>query len=179
MLCHRRMKPEIEYLSDNSVDDALDQKIRGLLTTCFTKPQDVVFKDRRYFQEPYPHRWVIRDGQGVIVAHIGVHEKEVEAEGTTFRIGGICEVCVHPDYRGRGYVRIMLNSIHEWLCRHGFVFAVLFGNPLVYGSSGYVQRTNLFLGGGEQEWKQAKGMIRELSGMPWPGEDVHLPGPGF
>jgi hypothetical protein len=75
------MKPEIEYLSDNSVDDALDQEIRGLLTTCFTKPQDVVFKDRRYFREPYPHRWVIRNGQGVLVAHIGVHEKEVEAEG--------------------------------------------------------------------------------------------------
>ena len=50
------MKPEIEYLSDERVDDALDLEIRGLLTTCFTKPQDVVFKDRRYFREPYPHR---------------------------------------------------------------------------------------------------------------------------
>ncbi len=30
---------------------------------CFTKPQDVVFKDRRYFCEPYPHRWVVRDAQ--------------------------------------------------------------------------------------------------------------------
>ena len=49
-------------------------------------------KDRRYFREPYPHRWVIRNGQGVLVAHIGVHEKEVETEGTTFHIGGICEV---------------------------------------------------------------------------------------
>ena len=61
------MKPEIEYLSDNSVDDALDQKIRGLLTTCFTKPQDGVFKDLRYFQEPYPHRWVIRSGKVAII----------------------------------------------------------------------------------------------------------------
>ena len=42
----------VEYLPDSSVDDALDEEIRGLLTTCFTKPKDVVFKEQRYFFEP-------------------------------------------------------------------------------------------------------------------------------
>ena len=86
------MNPKIEYLPNDSVTDSMDYELRGLLTTCFTKPQDVVFRDRRYFREPYPHRWVIRDDNNAIVAHIGVNEKQVEAEGRTCRIGGIAEV---------------------------------------------------------------------------------------
>jgi predicted acetyltransferase len=173
------MKPEIEYLPDDSVDDAMDLEIRGLLTTCFTKPQDVVFQDRRYFREPYRHRWIIRDRNGILVAHAGVHEKQVQAEGEAFCVGGICEVCVHPDCRGRGYVRMMLKSIHEWLAQRGFTFAILFGNPLIYGSSGYVRVANLFNGGGDKGWKPAAGMVCELSGIPWPDDEVHMPGPGF
>lgn len=173
------MKPEIAYLPDERVDDALDLEIRGLLTTCFTKPQDVVFKDRRYFREPYPHRWVIRDNHGALIAHIGVHEKHIESEGTTFRIGGICEVCVHPDHRGKGYVRKMLKCIHGWLSERGFVFTILFGDPLVYGSSGYVQVSNLFNGNDAEGWRQAPGLTKELSGTQWPSGKVLMPGPGF
>ena len=69
----------VEYLPDSSVDDALDEEIRGLLATCFTKPQDVVFQEQRYFFEPYSHRWIIRDGQGNMVGHAGAHEKEIES----------------------------------------------------------------------------------------------------
>ena len=121
----------------------------------------------------------MRDENNAIVAHIGVHEKQVEAEDGTYRIGGIAEVCVRPDYRGKGYVGMMLKCIHQWLSERNFVFTVLFGHPLVYSSSGYAQVTNLFCGGGEEGWKQTDGMIRELCGTPWPGGDVHLPGPGF
>ena len=173
------MNPKIEYLPDDSVTGSMDYELRGLLTTCFTKPQDVVFRDRRYFREPYPHRWVIRDDNNAIVAHIGVHEKKVEAEGRTCRIGGIAEVCVHPIYRGKGYVRMMLKCIHAWLSKHGFAFAVLFGDTLVYRSSGYVQVTNLFLGGSQEGWKQINCMILDLSGTPWPRGDVYLFGPAF
>ena len=100
------MNPKIEYLPDNTVTESLDHELRGLLTTCFTKPQDVVFRDR----------WVIRDESNAIVARIGVHEKQVEAEDRTYCI----VVCVHPIYRGKGYVRMMLKCIHAWLSKHGF-----------------------------------------------------------
>jgi predicted N-acetyltransferase YhbS len=173
------MRAQPQYLPDESVDDALDRELRGLLTTCFTKPQDTVFRHRRYFVEPYPHRWVIRDGRGTIVAHVGVHEKQVEAGGRTYRIGGIAEVCVHPDHRGNGYVRIMLQAVHNRLIKHGFIFALLFGDPRVYGSSGYVQVGNLYYGGGPDGWKQVRGMVRQLSTTAWPTENVHLPGGKF
>jgi len=173
----------VEYLPDSSVDASLDAQIRGLLTTCFTKPQDVVFKTQRYFREPYPHRWVIRDADGSIIAHVGVHEKTVEADGRTFRIGGIAEVGVHPTFRGRGLVKAMLAGVHDWLIRHGFDFVVLFGDPHVYSSSGYVVVNNLIhddlTATGERRTSQSPAMVRQLSDTPWPAGQVYLPGPKF
>jgi predicted acetyltransferase len=175
------MKPEIEYLPDESVDSRQDQELRNLFSTCFTAPHDAVFKERRYFCEPYPHRWVIRNEQGVIVAHIGVHEKTVKAGGEVSKIAGIAEVSIHPDYRGRGYVRMMLSSIHDWLAAHGFVFAVLFGKREVYQSSGYVVVENLYHGDPAQGERKlaASVMVKELSGKLWPETPVFLPGPAF
>jgi len=176
-------KTQVEYLPDSSVDAALDAQIRGLLTKCFTKPVDVVFRDRRYFREPYPHRWVIRDALRSIVAHVGVHEKSVEADGRRFRIGGIAEVCVHPEFRGRGFIKAMLACVHDWLTRHEFNFAVLFGNPCVYSSSGYVQVDNLIhdavMATGEKCTSQSPAIVRQLSDTPWPVGQVYLPGPKF
>jgi predicted acetyltransferase len=174
---------DIEYLADSSVDAVLDAQIRELLTTCFTKSEDVVFKDRRYFIEPYPHRWVIRDTHGSLVAHIGVHEKTVEADGRTFRIGGIAEVCVHPDFRGRDFVKKMLSRVHDWLVRNEFDFAILFGEPCIYNSSGYVQVDNLVhddvTATGENCTSQSPVMVRPLTETTWPGGPVYLPGPKF
>ena len=73
------MSPDITYLSDDSIDAAGDAELRELLSTCFTKPGDEVFKTRRYWREPYKHRWVMRNEAGRLVAHVGIHEKSVEA----------------------------------------------------------------------------------------------------
>ena len=173
------MNPEVGYLADKNIDEAGDRELRGLLTTCFTKPQDVVFKTQRYFREPYHHRWIIRNEQGALIAHIGVHEKRIEAEGRSFRIGGICEVCVHPQDRGRGYVRSMLACVHAWLSEQGFPFAVLFGDPRVYGSSGYSVVDNLHLNEDGKGWEPVKAMMKEMLETRWPQGDVHLIGPQF
>lgn len=173
------MDPNVQYLPDDTIDAALDAEIRGLLTTCFTKPEDAVFRTRRHFVEPYPHRWTIRDPQGRLVAHIGVHEKSAEVEGRTLRIGGIAEVCVHPDCRGRGYVKALLARAHDWMRRNGYVFSVLYGDPMVYGSSGYVEVQNLAYSGDEQGWHPTSGMVRCLADTPWPTVPVLIPGKKF
>ena len=79
------MKPEVVYLPDDSIDDAGDCELRELLSTCFTKPGDEVFKARRYWREPYRHRWVIRNEERALIAHVGVHQKIAEAEGERLR----------------------------------------------------------------------------------------------
>ena len=173
------MKPSVTYISDVGVEAAQDREIRDLLTTCFTKPEDVCFKTRRYFKEPYPHRWVIRNASGGLAAHVGLHEKMVESDGRTFRIGGIAEVCVHPEARGKGYVRAMLRKIDAWQARQGFSFSMLFGDPQVYGSSGYVEVGNLVYGGEDKGWTPATGMIKPLAQTPWPTGQVKLYGLKF
>ncbi len=65
--------PAIEYVADASVDPALDVALRRLLCTCF--PKTPVFRDRRYYNEPPAHRWLIRGSDGDPVAHVAVHEK--------------------------------------------------------------------------------------------------------
>ena len=174
----------IIYVADETVDRVLDQKIRELLVCCFTKPQDRVFETRRYFREPYPHRWIITNQSGFLVAHIGVHEKKIRANSREYRIGGIAEVCVHPEYRGRGLVRKMLGTIHEWLVANGFSFAVLMGDPDVYRSSGYRTVDNLYCrdeaGGKDDGWMLlSSAMVCPMSDLLWPNGKVLLSGPPF
>lgn len=173
------MKPGVEYLPDSAVDEKLDRELRDLFTVCFTKPQDIVFRERRYFVVPYAHRWVIRGERSEIVSHAGVHERLLECGNEQYCAGGIAEVCVHPGFRGRGYVRIMLAEIHQWLKEEGFVFAVLFGNPRVYESSGYREVSNIYCGVDGNEWKQVPGMMKELGRTSWPKGEVHVPGGKF
>ena len=178
------MPPLIEYLNDAGIEPGTDHQIRDLLTTCFTKEEDEVFRHRRYFIEPYPHRWVIRGPDGRMRAHVGVHDKPLKVGTQSLRFGGIAEVCVHPDHRGRGYVKSMLAVIHSWLGANGFAFAILFGDPQVYESSGYRVVDNIRM---SDDPAQPEGprhavtaMIRPLTtDLHWPDETVFIPGPTF
>lgn len=174
------MSAVVEYVPDCEVDAALDRALRDLLSACFTKPGDEVFRERRYFREPYPHRWLIRDPAGRPIAHLGVHEKSVVADARTLRIGGVGDVCVHPAHRGQGHVRRMLEAAHVWMAPRGFVFAVLFGDPAVYGSAGYTSVRNLE---GEDPATGRRGsleaMMRPLGETPWPACAVRLVGSTF
>jgi hypothetical protein len=72
-----------------------------------------------------------------------------------------------------------LPRVHEWLSEHGFAFAVLFGIPSVYGSSGYVEVDNLVHGGERQGWHPVKAMVKELAGTSWPRTRTRLRGATF
>jgi len=179
-----------EYLPDSAVNADDDQQIRDLLMKCFTIEDTALLQTQRWFYESPAHRWVIRDERGVIVAHMAAHAKRVVCEGASWPIGGIADVCVHPEHRGRGHVRAIAREIHEFLRTHGFVFSVLFGSPKVYGSSGYVSVKNIWMEedlpkwlpclSTKGKWKNVPGMVYELSDMRWFGaEMVELPGLAF
>lgn len=175
--------PLIEHLPDAAIDLLLDENLRTLLCLCFTKPCDVVFKERRYFHEPPSHRWIVRDETGMAIAHIAVHEKYVVVEGKKYPISGIAEVCVHPNHRGKGYVKQILAAIEVWLLSHRVEYAVLFGNPKIYASSGYQQVTNLFHdaedGEGKPYFESVKAMVKPLKNQDWFTTEVYLPGKTF
>lgn len=172
----------VEYLPDASVDAEQDLQIRALLSICFAGPGDVDFMERRYFREPCSQRWVIHH-EGNTIAHTGIHEKSVIHDSRTYAIGGICEVCVHPDFRRQGAVAPMLREAHDWLAQHDFDFAVLFGRAEIYTSSGYFQVENLFCDpeeaqGGNQR-TQINAMVKEVAKVSWPDGEVYLPGLTF
>lgn len=170
-----------EYIADANVDSQMDQALRELLSACFTKPHDIVFRDRRYFKEPPRHRWIIRGVGGALIAHVAVHEKEIEFDERVHPIGGIAEVCVHPGQRGEGLVRKMLADVHAWLADHETPFAVLFGETAVYQSSGYRPAKNLYVQSAETgKWElSTHSMFRQLSSIPWPRDNVRLCGLRF
>lgn len=175
---------KVEYLKDETVDSRLDHELRSILSICFIKPHHSVFQKRRYFREPPQHRWIIRNKSGEIVAHAAVHEKTVTAGGEKFKIGGVAEVCVHPEFRGHGLVKILLSSVNKWLCSQNFPFSVLFGNPRIYSSSGYSPVDNLFHdsetdNGTTMRKQSSHAMIKQLLDKSWPLEEVSLPGLSF
>lgn len=173
--------PAIEYVADAAVDASLDSEIRALLTRCFTGPQGAVFHHRRYFSTPYPHRWIVRRGDGGLIAHAGVHEKRIHDGSRVFRVGGVADVCVHPDWQGRGWMKDILREIHAWLRRQGFSFSVLMGDERVYRSSGYRPVTNLFCEDAQQHERQrcSAAQILALMDIEWPRGKVTMPGPPF
>ncbi len=174
---------EVKYIKDSDVDAELDLRLRELLSLCFIKPGDEVFRDRRYFRECPAHRWLIYDDGHCLIAHAAMHEKTVASSGKEIPIGGIAEVCVHPEFRGQGLVRRLLAECHHWLRAHGYAFAILFGDPKVYSSSGYVLISNLLqeikTQDGKVNWQPVAAMVCELGENRWPRQPVYLQGPTF
>lgn len=176
--------PLAQYIKDSEVDAEADRELRQLLSTCFTKPQDHVFQTRRYFNEPPAHRWVIRTPAGMMCAHLALHEKQVFVNGKAIRVGGVAEVCVLPEQRGRGHLHSLITAAHEWMRKQGIAFSLLSGNPRYYASSGYVEVENLFRENHSENhpppWVPfAGGMVACLGEEPWPQAKVLLPGPAF
>lgn len=172
--------PSILYLPDAAVDPELDLELRALLSACFIQPHHAVFRERRYFKHPPGHRWLMREADA-LVAHAAVHERQIEAAGWEVPIGGVAEVCVLPAFRGRGLVRLLLAAVHRDLADRVVAFAALFGDPAVYGSSGYHMPGNVFLGpNADGRWEPApRALVHPLLHAPWPAGEVHLAGPAF
>jgi predicted acetyltransferase len=112
------------------------------------------------------------------VSHIGVHEKIIISGDREYRIGGVAEVCVHPDYRGNGFVSTILTHVHQWMTGQDKSFSVLFGNPEVYSASGYVKAENIYTGK-DGSFKQTPALVKCIREKSWPEGKVVLPGPLF
>lgn len=186
-------RPPIRQLTDEEVTDSLDRELRHLLTTCFTKPQDAVFHQRRYWKEPPHYRWIMRNAGGDLIAHVAAHDKLIVARGEAgdeekVRVAGIAEVMVHPAARGMGHVKEILPVAHAALERMEFAFATLFGRPAIYSSSGYRVAENLvrYYDDERDEWIEERFrrpersfMYRPLCRSDWPRGTIDLRGPRF
>jgi predicted N-acetyltransferase YhbS len=170
------------YLPDEAVTADLDGRLRSLLSACFPDP---CFSTRRYCHEMPAHRWIVEDERGGLAAHIAAHDKLIGLRNGDIRVLGIAEVCVRQDFRGHGLVRELVAAAHAWGRAEGFPYAMLFGRPEVYQSSGYTLIANPIrrFDSGRGEWETAPmdyAMICPLHNpTPWPDGEIDIRGPLF
>lgn len=176
------MKEEkIIFIEDSRVDSLLNNKLIKLLSISF--PDQPIFLKQRFFKEMPRYRWYIEDGDE-LVAHVALHEKTINVDVQKLRIGGIAEVCVHPDYRKKGLAKKVLNGADDWMIMRGYKFSMLFGDTNVYASSGYFSIDNkiIYVDYKTNQIKIEKNidaMVKQLSDKPWPTGYVNLNGPTF
>ena len=173
-----------QFVLDTEVDAVLDQQLRDLLSSCFTKPADGMFRERRYWQEAPTAHWIVRDESGALIAHAALHEKTVGTKLGDLKIGGIGDVCVHPSQRGRGLVKVLLNAIHQHMFDKRIPFGMLFGDAGVYASSGYISVINPLkyrdlYSGSTLIKSNPTLMIHPLGITMWPPGTIDLRGPLF
>ena len=171
----------IQYIQDSKVDETLNKKLVDLLGICFIK--EPLLKVRRYFKEMPQRRWYIEEND-LIMAHLALHEKTISAEIGDFPIGGVAEVCVHPDFRGKGSVKKMLVETHNWMKENNIPFSVLFGEKEIYSSSGYtpVENEIKYFDDKTDKWiveVNRHAMKNVLGNSQWPEGLININGPMF
>ena len=171
----------IKYIHDTKIDAKLDKKIIQLLSMCFVK--EPFLKYQRFVKEMPQHRWYIED-ENKMIAHIAVHEKIMNTKTAEFHFGGIAEVAVHQDFRGRGYVKKILIQIHKWLKVQEYPFVMLFGEKEIYASSGYspVQNEIKYFKNETNKWTieiNRHALKSVLGSNPWPEGMIDIKGPMF
>ena len=133
-------EPEITYIKDSDVDASLDLNLRQLISFCFKQSP---LMDKRYFNEPPQHRWFVVDENDQLAAHLAVHEKVFSVENREEAFIGIAEVCVTPQQRGRGLVKMLLAQAETHF--PAIDYSILLGDEKIYGSSHYLKTNNVFL----------------------------------
>lgn len=174
-------KYDIRFIEDSAVDSELNQKLINILSICFDNQP--LFNERRYYKEIPGYRWYIEENNQII-AHTALHEKNIIVGDRRIKIGGIAEVCVRPEYQGKGLVKQLLKNVDEWLVANDYKYAMLFGDKNVYSSSGYFNIGNE-IKYVDYETKETKieiidcAMVKTFSDEPWLNGLVDLGGSTF
>lgn len=173
--------PKVKFILDSDVNQDLNNRLIQILSVCF--PDQHVFTKQRYYKELPNYRWII-ENKSEIIAHAALHKKEIITESNKIIIGGIAEVCVHPEYRGNGLVKLLLTHAHDFSIKEGFMFTMLFGDAKVYSSSGYkvIENKIKYLDHITKLWKVeniSDVMVKELATYMWPKGIIDLQGPTF
>ncbi len=119
--------------------------------------------------------------QGEALAHVALYDRLLRTTNGPLRAGGIGQVCVAPERRGRGMARALLEAVHQRLEKEGVPFAFLFGSPRLYEPLGYrrvsnpLRATNALFGW----WNPFRSplLVRPLAAARWPKGEICLNGP--
>ena len=86
---------------------------------------------------PYDLRLFVAKLEGRIVGSVGVHDYQFLFDGYVTPCGGLCDVAVDPDFRGRGYA-FQLQEFALDFCRRYYVYCPMM--PLYTDKPGVYER---------------------------------------
>lgn len=172
---------DIHYIADSAVTKEFHADLLALLQLCF--PHEKRFLTQRYNHETPSHRFY-QYSDSMLISHVAVHDKTFRIGGVAYVVGGIAEVMVHPEYRGKGLVKTLLLEVDGFLQERGVLIAMLFGRASVYESSGYSQLSNPihYFNPEVKSWRTEvlpSAMGKTYTGLEFPAGIIDLTGPTF
>ncbi|MCM8821564.1 MAG: GNAT family N-acetyltransferase [Candidatus Omnitrophica bacterium] len=84
----------------------------------------------------YDNIFIIRQNKR-IASLIGIYPQNVVLNGRETTIGGIGSVSTHPDFRNKGYMKILMDFCIEEMKRRNYSFSILGGDRQRYNFWGY------------------------------------------
>ena len=171
----------IERIEEMRLEAEDDDEIAALIETCFTESD---FGGRSFFQNR-PHVRLIRRERGRIVGHLGLSFRAIRLGDALVNVGGIGDVAVHPDARGRKFGTALVEATIEAAQESTASFLLLFGTRSLYAAAGFEKAGNdvtvtQMQGArtrGIETWAAKALMVLPLRDAAWdPGAPVDLMG---
>jgi predicted acetyltransferase len=118
----------LKIIKERDIAPELDQNIREALCRCF--PDDIeFFKKNRAWHGSLPEWSIVVLKDNKIIAHVAIVSRNIKIASQEFKIAGIQNVFVLPEYRGQGLCRMIMNSAMQQAKDNGFDVGLLYCVP--------------------------------------------------
>jgi len=131
----------VQIYNEWEIDAALDRTLRKLLQTCFPSDAAVFQKTRAWNGCAPAFTILLRDDNGDIAGHVGVHDRTIRINDRPVHVAGLQNVCVVASQRGKKLIDVLLQQFAEESKRRGFDGGMLFCRPPLipmYARSGWI-----------------------------------------
>jgi predicted acetyltransferase len=124
----------IRSLRENELEDMLE------LTSLSYRSDAGTFR-RIYENDPFYSFDLTRVAEldGSLVSYMRAAPRTIWIGPAEVKMGGIAEVCTHPDHRKRGIASRLLEDIVILMKDRGYPVSMLYGNPAFYGKIGWAR----------------------------------------
>jgi len=137
----RRSSPEdADALAAFNAEIHGDDELDGTRVAAWTR--DLLTRPHPTFS-PDDFTIVEETASGRIVSSLNLIPQTWTYEGIPFGVGRPELVGTHPDFRGRGLVRIQFEEIHNWCLERSYIVQAITGIPYFYRQFGYEMALDL------------------------------------
>jgi len=175
---------KVERQEEYRITDKTEQAIQHLFAHCFPGYPD----GRTYYKQLPDFRLLAWEAQS-LAAHLAVEHRMISVEGTPYRIFGVVDLCVHPDYQHQRLASKLLSTL-EQLAKDSQVDFIL----LIAAEQGIYENNGFFAADNLCRWLMLVNhrtvgiarrklhdclMVKCISGKPWPDGEVDFLGAVF